>query len=200
MKENTKTAREKPEKKYAYSDITGQTFGMLTAISTTEKRDKSGYRIWLCRCACGETLEISYNKLLYTSVKSCGCQKKLHNQKLQTYLTHVAGTSVDMLKSKKVPSDNTTGYKGVYYIRGKYVAKIVFQKKQYLLGSYDNIEDAAEARREAEKVLFDGVSDHYRRWKLRAETDPEWSERNPIQVIVNQENKRLQVTLLPEIS
>ena len=48
---------------------------------------------------------------------------------MQTFLTHVAGTSVDMLKSKKIPTDNTTGYKGVYLIRGKYVAKIVFQNE-----------------------------------------------------------------------
>ena len=50
---------------------------------------------------------------------------------------------MDALKSKKVPTDNTTGYKGVYLIRGKYVAKIVFQKKQYFLGTYENIEDCS---------------------------------------------------------
>ena len=72
---------------------------------------------------------------------------------------------MDALKSKKVPTDNTTGYKGVYLIRGKYVAKIVFQKKQYFLGTYENIEDAAEARREAEEVLFDGSAKHYRKQK-----------------------------------
>lgn len=72
---------------------------------------------------------------------------------------------MDALKSRKVPTDNTTGYKGVYLIRGKYVAKIVFQKKQYFLGTYENIEDAAEARREAEEVLFDGFAKHYRKQK-----------------------------------
>lgn len=200
MNDNIDAVNVKSEKNYAYSDITGQTFGKLTAISTTEKRDKRGYRIWLCRCECGEMLEVSYNKLLYTNVQSCGCQKKLHDQKLKTYLTHVAGTSVDILKSKKVPVDNTSGYKGVYFIRGKYVAKIVFQKKQYILGSYDNIEDAARARREAEEILFDGVADHYHRWKEKAQKDPEWSEQNPIQVIVNQENGRLQVKLLPQLA
>ena len=51
----------------------------------------------------------------------------------------MAGTSVAILKSKKVPTDNISGYKGVYFIRGKYVAKIVFQKKAYYLGAYDKI-------------------------------------------------------------
>jgi len=105
-----------------------------------------------------------------------------------------------MLKSKKVPTDNTTGYKGVYFIRGKYVAKIVFQKKQYFLGTYENIEEAAEARREAEEVLFDGVAEHYRKWKERADTDPDWAQENAVEVIVKQtDDKRLSVTLLPAL-
>ena len=106
---------------------------------------------------------------------------------------------MDAIKSKKVPTDNTTGYKGVYLIRGKYVAKIVFQKKQYFLGTYDNIKDAAQARREAEEVLFDGVAEHYRKWKECADADPDWAEQNPIQIIVNQQDRKLNVALLPDL-
>ena len=106
---------------------------------------------------------------------------------------------MDALKSKKVPTDNTTGYKGVYLIRGKYVAKIVFQKKQYFLGTYENIEDVAEARREAEEVLFDGFAKHYRKWKEIADNDPEWAEQNPVQVIVNKADQGLDVMLLPDL-
>lgn len=103
---------------------------------------------------------------------------------------------MDMLRSKKIPSDNTTGYKGVYFVRGKYMAKSVFQKKQYFLGTYDNIGDAAQARQEAGEVLFDG---HYERWKRRAEEDPKWAEENPISVREDHRDKKLQVTLLPEL-
>lgn len=189
------------QKNYAYVDITGQCFGRLVAQYPSRRYDKSGSVIWHCKCGCGKELDLSYNTLVYTNRKSCGCQKKEHDQKLKTFLTHVAGTSVDMLKSKKIPTDNTTGYKGVYLIRGKYVAKIVFQKKQYFLGTYEKIEDAAEARKEAEEVLFDGVAEHYRKWKQRANTDPEWAKENPVQVIVTQNgDKRLSVTLLPALS
>lgn len=65
---------------------------------------------------------------------------------LRTFLTHVDGTSIDALKSDRIPSNNTTGVKGVYKIRGKYVAKIVFKKKQYILGQFDTLALAAEAR------------------------------------------------------
>ena len=115
-----------------------------------------------------------------------------------SFLTHVAGTSVDMLKSKKIPTDNTTGYRGVYLIKGRYVAKIVFQKKAYYLGTYNDISDAAEARKEAEEVLFDGAAEHYAKWKKKADADPDWALENPIQIFVNQDgNKRLSLTLLP---
>ena len=186
------------EKHYAYVDITGKKINSLTALYPLKERDPQGYVIWHCRCDCGREVDLSYNTLVYTNQRSCGCQKKEHDQKLRTFLTHVAGTSVDMLKSKKIPKDNTTGYKGVYLVRGKYIAKIVFQKKQYLLGTYENIEDAANARREAEEVLFDGVAEPYRKWKERADTDSEWARENPVEVIVDQNcDKRLSVTLLP---
>lgn len=181
------------------ADITGKKFNRLTALYISKRNDPKDGVIWHCRCDCGNEVDVPYNSLVFCNQKSCGCQKKEHDQKLQTFLTHVAGTSVDALKSKKVPTDNTTGYKGVYLIRGKYVAKIVFQKKQYFLGTYDNIEDAAEARKEAEEVLFDGVAEHYQKWKEYADADPDWAEQNPIQVIVNQQDRKLNVVLLPDL-
>lgn len=187
------------QKNYAYTDITGQRFERLVALYPSRRYDKSGSVIWHCRCDCGNEVDVPYNSLVYTGQKSCGCQKREHDKKLQTFLTHVAGTSVDMLKSKKVPTDNTTGYKGVYMIRGKYAAKIVFQKKQYFLGTYEKIEDAAAARKEAEEVLFDHVAEHYQKWKKLADADSEWAAQNPIQVIVDQADKKLKVTLLPDL-
>jgi len=187
-------------KNYAYVDITGQRFGRLTALYPSKRNDKSGSVIWRCRCDCGNEVDISYNNIVYGNQKSCGCQKKEHDQKLRSYLTHVAGTSVDILKSKKVPTNNTSGCKGVYYIRGKYVAKIVFQKKQYFLGSYERIEEAVAARQRAEKVLFDGVAEHYRKWEAQAQLNPEWAEQNPVQVIVNNDKGELSVELLPDLS
>ena len=194
----TRCASKNHQKKYAYMDITGQRFGRLTARYPSRRYDKCGSVIWHCECSCGKELDLSYNTLVYTNQRSCGCQKKEHDQKLQVFLTHVAGTSVDMLKSKKVPTDNTTGYKGVYLVRGKYIAKIVFQKKQYFLGTYENIEDAAQARQEAEEVLFDGVAEHYRKWKEYADANPDWAERNPLMVTVEQINRKLNVIMLPD--
>ena len=185
------------EKHYAYTDITGQKFGRLTALHPARRYDKSGSVIWHCRCDCGREVEASYNSLLYANKRSCGCKRKEHGEKLATYLTHVAGTSIDILKSKKLPSDNTTGHKGVYLVKGKYLAKIVFQKKQYCLGTYTKIEDAVQARTKAEQLLFDGFSEYYENWQKQAEADPEWARQNPIQVDVIRNGQELQLRLMP---
>lgn len=189
-------------KNYASVNIANQRFHRLLALYPLKARDAKGAVIWHCRCDCGNEADISYNNLVYGNIKSCGCKKKERDKELGSMLTHVAGTSIDILRSKKIPSDNTTGYKGVYLIKGKYLAKIVFQKKAYYLGTYDQIEDAAEARKEAEEVLFDSVTEHYARWKSRADADPTWGSENPVQVFVSQDSatKRVSVTLLPELT
>ena len=140
-----------------------------------------------------------YNHLLYTNMKSCGCRKREHDLQLKEFLPHVDGTSISHLRSKRTPKNNTTGVRGVYLIRGKYVAKIVFQKKQYLLGTYDRIEDAAEARKAAEEIVNDRVAAFYDLWMKYAEENPQWGENNPIRISVERRNGELQVELLPKL-
>ena len=87
-----------------------------------------------CRCDGGNGIDIPYNSVVYCSLKSCDCQKA-DDLKLQENLTHVYGTSIDHIRSQTILSSNTTGYKGVYLIRGKYVAKLrdlYFTKYQHV--------------------------------------------------------------------
>ncbi len=189
----------KTQKEYYRADITGRRFGRLVALHPTEKRDSIGGIIWHCRCDCGGDTEVSYNNLMYANQQSCGCKKKEHNEKLPAFLTHVDGTSLDILRSKKLPADNTTGYRGVYRIKGRYMAKIVFQKKAYYLGTFDNIEDAHEARKDAEEALFQPTVAYHARWQERADTDPEWAAENPMQIFVDKVDDRLNVSFLPRL-
>ena len=61
-------------------DITGYVFGRLTVVGPTDKKDKSGFLIWKCRCSCdGKTIEVSKQSLRLTPEKgkrSCGCLQK----------------------------------------------------------------------------------------------------------------------------
>ena len=88
----------------------------------------------------------------------------------------------------------------MYYIKGKYTAKIVFQKKQYYLGNYESAQEAAMARQEAEHLLFDGTAEHYAKWESRASADPQWAMENPIRILVDKGDKNsLRVTFLPNL-
>lgn len=161
-------------------DIAGRVFHRLTAIEPLKARSSGGNVVWRCRCECGRELDVSYNDLMYSNVRSCGCRKREHNGELKDLVTRVDGTSIDHLRSRKIPADNTTGVRGVYLIKGRYVAKIVFQKKAYYLGSFDDLETAAEVRREAEESINDQVVAIYDAWKVLAAADPEWAEANPL--------------------
>lgn len=53
-------------------DITGSSFGRLTAIEWTGRLRWSA-RIWRCRCECGNETEVAVNTLRSGLVRSCGC-------------------------------------------------------------------------------------------------------------------------------
>lgn len=201
MRVRTKTERKKDWKGETMKsvDISERTYRELTALYPLPRRTHGGSVVWHCRCSCGRELDVSYNELVYSSRVSCGCWKRKRERNLSHLLTHLDGTSIDMIRSQKVPTNSTTGVRGVYRINGKYEAKIVFQKRQYHLGKYDKIEDAAKARQDAEKLLFDGSIEHYERWKEKADADPIWAAENPIKILVSKKSGELDVTFLPAI-
>ncbi|MCD8341346.1 MAG: hypothetical protein LUC87_04210 [Clostridiales bacterium] len=165
-------------------DIIGQRFRMLTALYPTEKRDRNSTVVWHCRCDCGREVDVSYEDLVYSRMISCGCRKREAEQKLSSYLTHVAGTSVDLLKSEKLRVNNKTGVRGVYMVRGQYRAEIRLQGRGYRLGTFKTLHEAAAVRRRAENCLHKDFLAYYERWNALATASPAWGEANPITVEV----------------
>ena len=186
-------------KKIEYGFNPGQRFGRWTILDRYVFSAR-GEKKYLCRCDCGTERYVLERSLKYGGSQSCGCRKKEHDQELGTLLTHVGGTSLEMIQSQKLPRDNTTGYKGVYLVRGKYLAKIVFQKKQYFLGTYDSIEEAAAARKSAEALLFGETAAFIQKWKESAAKNPEWAGDNPVEIHVSRDRDgRLAVSYSPQI-
>lgn len=182
------------------ANIEGKRFTRLTALYPLDTRDRKGSVIWHCQCDCGNEIDLPYNQLAHCSTQSCGCKKIEHNKMMQNFLTHVDGTSLDMIKSKKLRPDNTTGYKGVYRVRGKFVVKIVFQKKQYHLGIYETIEAAAEVRRMAEETLYGEVIRYYELYQRKADSDPAWAEQHPVRISVQKAGDEINVQITPKLS
>ena len=183
---------------HGYSvSITGKKFNSLTALYPLDTRDKKGSIIWHCRCECGNEIDISRNALMFSNTKSCGCRKKKNGDNLRMAITFVDGTSMEAIKSHKLPTDNTTGYKGVYRSRGKYIARIVFQKKVYHLGMYKSLEEAAAVRKAAEEALYGKIIDYYDLYQRRASEDPTWAEKNPIHFNVKHDGTDFSVQITP---
>lgn len=67
-------------------NIAGQTFGDLTAIEPTERRDHRSV-IWKCRCVCGNEVEVSLHRLRAGTVKDCGCRRQLRRPEADPFLS-----------------------------------------------------------------------------------------------------------------
>lgn len=90
-----------------YKDLSGQKFGKLTAIKSTEMKD-GNHMYWLCLCECGNIHEVASNHLQKGNVQSCGCIKtsigELHIQQIldDNNIIYMKEYSFSDLKNKKV--------------------------------------------------------------------------------------------------
>lgn len=65
-------------------DLTGQTFGRLTALSRVERKGKTH---WACSCSCGGSVTATTYRLTSGNTKSCGCLKKEVGLKMRLDVT-----------------------------------------------------------------------------------------------------------------
>jgi len=143
-------------------DITGQRYGRLTVLGPAA--NVNGRTAWKCRCDCGNETVIRTNRLRSGHTASCGCMKPKEILAVGLPgLTYVEGTCIEMLRSKTVRKNNTSGVTGVDWLasKGRWRASICFQGKRRYLGSYSCFEDAVNARKQAEEQLHDKFVDQF---------------------------------------
>ena len=137
-----------------FEDLTGQRFGRLLALRSELTGQKT---YWYCKCDCGKEIKVSKSAIKNGSQVSCGCHKRDYvTSTFSDRFGYVNGTCVTHLKTKKLRKSNMSGVKGVTFHskNNKWMAQITFKRKHYYLGTFENIEDAAAARKEAEERLF----------------------------------------------
>lgn len=144
------------------NNLKNMDFGRLKALEITENRDSGGSIIWKCKCKCDKICYVSAGDLKSQRVRSCGClgaENSIENGKVAGKNVSenfcLDGTNVKNLTMRK-SKRNTSGIKGVSWdkVRRKWVAQIKFKGRNYNLGRYPKIEEAAEIRQTAEKELF----------------------------------------------
>ena len=127
-------------------DLTGQRFGMLTVLAPAE--DIGSMTAWRCRCDCGKECVVMTGHLRDGHTTSCGCKPSV---------TLIDGTCVELIQSKTVRRNNTSGVTGVEWIPRKNMwrAVIFFKGKRHFLGDYGKFEDAVKARKRGEEEYFE---------------------------------------------
>ena len=65
-------------------DLQGQRFGRLVAL-TKGKKDKASHQYWICKCDCGNIVEVNGDNLRRGLTQSCGClhSEIIHNLKFE---------------------------------------------------------------------------------------------------------------------
>lgn len=136
----------------------GERHGQLV-VTDVYYDSSQGKSIGVCRCDCGQTKEIMLSRVLCGQALTCGHDRDTYlrdgKDKLRTM--YVDGTCVAAMQ-QKLSKNSTTGVKGVSCMHFKngiaYRAYINFRRKQYHLGVYSKLEDAAKARAEAEERIY----------------------------------------------
>ena len=127
---------------------------------------KKHRRYYLCECICGNKVEV-LGECLGNGTKSCGCLNRENAaDKLKSGYDKlfVEGTNIKSISSNKLSTRNRSGVRGVSWNshRNKWRATISFKKRNYYLGSYSDIEEAARIRKEAEDRIFGEFLEWYR--------------------------------------
>ncbi|HIG0358913.1 TPA: hypothetical protein ACX96Z_000476 [Clostridium sporogenes] len=158
-----------------FIDLTGQQFGRLTVIRYSGK-DKFGHSQWLCKCDCGNKKILSSPNFKNGSVRSCGCiyeetiikngyiNYNNENFRKANDVDRFRGTKICSL-NKKAPKNNTSGYKGVSWNKktNKWISRIQLAGEGIYLGQYYKLDDAINARREAEEKYYSPIIEEYER-------------------------------------
>lgn len=102
------------ENKGRFKDITGQRFGRLTVIRFLPRAEREHpRRTWLCRCDCGNEIQVAAAKLISGHTTSCGCAVVDHIANVNKKYRHTNKRLYSVWKSMNARCHNPKafGYK-----------------------------------------------------------------------------------------
>ncbi len=140
------------------TSMIGRRFGRLT-VEEFVGRNARGVMRYRCRCDCGGERVATKSELENGRTVSCGCAAPENGSRaVREHLSkgYAAGTQMAKIAPGARMSNNTSGVRGVSFDKasGRWDARIAIGGKSIRLGKFDNLEDAARARRQAEEAIF----------------------------------------------
>lgn len=159
----TETALRKAKKKE------GQTINGWKVLEVLPEKAGSAFLCMAICPKCGKEAKVK----LTTLVKITKCAACAHDigQKADTVhaVTYVDGSSLSSIRARtggRINKNSTSGANGVGKdCHGRWRAYINFQRKQFYLGSYDTIEEAVAARKEAEELIYAPYLKEHEGWE-----------------------------------
>lgn len=70
----------------------------------------------------------------------------------------------------------------------KYRVDIGFKGKRYYIGSFDNYDEAVQARLAAENLIHNGFIQKWKEWDEKKKINPEWEKQHPLVFNVQKED------------
>jgi len=137
----------------------------LVAIELVDHVSEGAH--FLCQCDCGKTTVVHGSNLRNGNTRSCGCLQREASRANMVQANDerqfFAGTNVAKIQSNKPSANNTTGVRGVSWSnqKNKYTARIGFKSKDYYLGAYKTLEEAAQVRKLAEQSIYGSFLEWY---------------------------------------
>lgn len=123
--------------------IIGGTYGMLTVDAATTEKDYRGRTLYHCTCECTGTRLVAADRLLAGGVTSCGCMQERARKLIGGSKERRGWTAEE--EAARI-AKRMTGCEGIYQRDDTYIAQIKIDYKTYHIGSYDNRDEALEAR------------------------------------------------------
>lgn len=159
------TTEPKVRKSTNIFSVDGNTLKITTASGVEIIADSTDYDLLACRSWC-------ISKTGYAVARINGRVLKMHRVILDaedgTTIDHINRNKLDNRRSNlrectqignvrngSLAKNNTTGHTGIRKMKGgKYAARIMVNRKELWLGSYETKEEAVAARKTAEKIYF----------------------------------------------
>lgn len=143
---------------YNIDDYIGNRYNHLTLIKNINKINKNNSKLALFKCDCGNIRELVFTQVLNGKIKTCGCKQgfsSMQEQKEKHKIALLKHNISDTIKS------NTSGFRGITIANGKYRVRIQINKKSMHLGYFNTLDNAIQARKEAEEKYFKPILDKY---------------------------------------
>lgn len=142
-------------------NLIGKRYGRLTVIEITGKKAHGKENVYLCKCDCGNTIEVRSGLLSQEKTKSCGCLYKETRKKDMSELNkakkYVDGVHIGAFDGR-FNKNNTSGFKGVSKHSNGYRAKITVKGRTYYGSTKKTKEEAYKDRLKFEEELLPKIN------------------------------------------